>query len=76
MGHSPAPFDCTWAFVLNEEPDGTTRLVSRERYEYLRWWPAFVVEPTSLISFVMSRKMLRGIAERAERSVPVHAGRS
>ena len=65
----PSPFDFTWAFVLNEEPDGTTRLVSRERYEYLRWWSAFVVEPASLISFVMTRKMLRGIAERAERSV-------
>ncbi len=69
MGRSPAPFDFTWAFVLNEEPDGTTRLVSRERYEYLRWWSAFLVEPVSLVSFVMSRKMLRGIAERAERTV-------
>lgn len=74
MGRTPAPFDFTWAFVLNEEWDGTTRLVSRERYEYLRWWSAFVVEPTSVISFVMSRKMLRGIAERAERSV--HAARA
>jgi hypothetical protein len=73
IGLSPAPFDCTWAFVLNEEPDGTTRLVSRERYEYLRWWSALVVEPTSLISFVMSRKMLRGIAERAERAAASHA---
>jgi hypothetical protein len=66
LGRTPAPFDSTWAFVLREQPDGTTRLVSRERYEYLRWWAALVVEPTSLISFVMSRKMLHGIAERAE----------
>jgi hypothetical protein len=73
MGRTPAPFDFTWAFVLNEEPDGTTRLVSRERYEYLRWWSAFVVEPASVISFVMTRKMLHGIAERAERSVHAHA---
>jgi hypothetical protein len=76
MGRSPAPFDVTWAFVLREEPDGTTRLLSRERYEYLRWWSGFVVEPVSLISFVMSRKMLRGIAERAEHAVPARAGRS
>ena len=56
--------------MLREQPDGTTRLVSRERYEYLRWWAALVVEPISLISLVMSRKMLHGIAERAELTVP------
>jgi hypothetical protein len=70
LGRTPTPFDSTWAFVLREQPDGTTRLVSRERYEYLRWWAALVVEPTSLISFVMSRKMLHGIAERAELTAP------
>jgi hypothetical protein len=66
MGSVAAPFDCTWAFVLREEPDRTTRLVSRERYRNLRWWAGLIVAPTSVISFVMSRKMLRGIAERAE----------
>jgi hypothetical protein len=70
LGRTPAPFDSTWAFVLREQPDGTTRLVSRERYEYLRWWAALVVEPTSLISFVMSRKMLHRISERAELTAP------
>jgi hypothetical protein len=68
LGRTPSPFDSTWAFVLREQPDGTTRLVSRERYEYLRWWAALVVEPTSVISFVMSRRMLHGIAERAARA--------
>ena len=67
MGPVTAPFDSTWAFVLCPQPDGTTRLVSRERYEYLQWWAPLIVEPTSVISFVMSRKMLRGIAQRAER---------
>jgi hypothetical protein len=66
MGSVAAPFDSTWAFVLREEPDRTTRLVSRERYRNLRWWAGLIVAPTSVISFVMSRKMLRGIAERAE----------
>jgi hypothetical protein len=61
------PFDSTWAFVLCEQPDGTTRLLSRERYGYRRWWAPFVVEPTRAISFVMSRKMLLGIRNRAER---------
>jgi hypothetical protein len=69
------PFDSTWAFVLCEQPDGTTRLLSRERYGYRRWWAPFVVEPTQAISFVMSRKMLLGIRKRAERDslLPAHA---
>jgi hypothetical protein len=66
------PFESTWAFILCEQPDGTTRLISRERYGYSRWWAPFVVEPTQAASFVMSRKMLLGIRERAER-VPVSA---
>ena len=67
------PFDSTWAFVLGEQPDGTTRLLSRERYGYRRWWAPFVVEPTQAISFVMSRKMLLGIRDRAERDSPFPA---
>jgi hypothetical protein len=62
------PFDSTWAFILCEQRDGTTRLLSRERYSYRRWWAPFVVEPTQAVSFVMSRKMLLGIRDRAERS--------
>jgi hypothetical protein len=62
------PFDSTWAFILHVQPDGTTRLLSRERYGYKRWWASFVVEPTQAISFVMSRKMLLGIRDRAEGS--------
>jgi hypothetical protein len=73
LATGPAPFDMTWSFTLREEPDGTTRLISRERYEYLRWWAPLVVVPASAVSFVMSRRMLRGIAERAQitaRAVP------
>jgi hypothetical protein len=70
MGSVVTPFDCTWAFVLRDETGGTTRLVSRERYSYLRWWAGCVVLPTSVISFVMSRKMLRGIADRTEHATP------
>jgi hypothetical protein len=61
------PFESTWAFILSEQSDGTTRLISRERYGYKRWWAPFVVEPTQAASFVMSRKMLIGIRDRAER---------
>ena len=42
------------------------RLVVRERYGYSRRWAPLLVEPVELISFAMSRRMLRGIKERAE----------
>jgi hypothetical protein len=69
MGEKASPYDSTWAFVLRDGSGGTTRLVVRERYGYSRWWARFIVEPTELISFVMSRRMLRGIRDRAERAV-------
>jgi hypothetical protein len=71
MGTVPPPYDFTWAFVLREQPDGTTRLLVRERYAYKQWWARFLVEPVAVVSFVMSQRMLRGIRDRAER-----AGRS
>jgi hypothetical protein len=76
LGDAPeAPFDFTWAFIL-EEPDpadGTTRLLVRERWAYKRWWARFMVEPVELGSFAMSQKMLRGIRERVETEAPAQA---
>ena len=66
MGKAAPPYDFTWAFVLNDEPDGTTRLLVRERYAYTRPWARLLVEPAAAISFIMSQKMLRGIRDRAE----------
>jgi hypothetical protein len=66
MGRTPPPYDFTWAFVSQERPDGTTRLLVRERYRYTRWWAALLIEPVALLSFMMSQKMLRGIRDRAE----------
>ena len=66
IGKTPPPYDFTWAFVVREQPVGTTRLLVRERYGYTRRWASLVVEPASAISFVMTRKMLRGIRDRAE----------
>jgi hypothetical protein len=71
MGTVPPPYDFTWAFVLNEQPDGTTGLLVRERYAYTQRWARFLVEPVAVVSFVMSQRMLRGIRDRAQR-----AGRS
>jgi hypothetical protein len=66
--NAPPPYDFTWAFVLRDRPDETTRLLVRERYAYTRWWSALLVEPVQVVSFVMSQKMLRGIRDRAERA--------
>jgi hypothetical protein len=68
MGKRAAPYDFTWAFTLHEGLDRTTRLLVRERYVYTRAWARLIVEPTELLSFVMSQKMLRGIRDRAERT--------
>ena len=68
MGKRAAPYDFTWAFTLRQEPGGSTRLLVRERYVYTRAWARLIVEPTQLLSFVMSQKMLRGIRDRAERT--------
>jgi len=68
MGSTPPPYDFTWAFVLGEQPDGTTRLLVRERYGYTSWWAPLLVEPVQVVSFVMTQKMLRGIRDRAERT--------
>ena len=87
MGKIDPPYDFTWAFVLLPQPDGTTRLVARERYEYTRRWAALIVQPAQLVSSFMSPKMLRGIKIRAEhaqaptalngsaRKPPLQAGR-
>jgi hypothetical protein len=66
IGNIEPPYDSTWAFVLRDGPNKTTRLLVRERYAYKRRWARLIVEPTEVLSFVMSKKMLRGIQERAE----------
>jgi hypothetical protein len=66
LGNTEPPYDFTWAFALAAEPDGTSRLLVRERYRYTRGWAPLLVEPVQLISFLMTRRMLRGIRDRAE----------
>jgi hypothetical protein len=66
MGPVAPPYDFTWAFIARAQDDGSTRLVVRERYEYTRWWSSLLVEPVQLVSFIMSRRMLRGIKQRAQ----------
>ena len=55
-----------WSFVL-EEHDGTTRLISRNRFRLPRLRDRVGMIPMEPGSLVMERKMLRGIKRRAER---------
>jgi hypothetical protein len=55
-----------WTFVL-EEHDGTTRLISRNRFRLPTLAARVGMLPMEPGSLVMERKMLRGIRERAER---------
>ena len=67
-GTTVAPYDFTWTFDLSPVSATTTRLVVRERYAYTRWWARFMVEPLTVVSFLMSHRMLRGIRDRAEQA--------
>jgi hypothetical protein len=69
MGPIPPPYDFSWAFVVREGANRSTRLVVRERYRYTRRWSALLVEPVQVISFVMSERMLRGIRLRSQRAI-------
>jgi hypothetical protein len=68
MGAVPPPYDFSWAFVVRGSLEGPARLLVRERYAYARWWAGLLVEPVAVISLVMSRRMLHGLKERAERA--------
>lgn len=65
-GQAPPPFDFSWAFTLTEVGPDRSRLVVRERYQYLARGAMLMVEPASMVSFLMSARMLRGIRDRAE----------
>jgi hypothetical protein len=57
----------TWAFLLEEQPVGTTRLLVRGRNGYPPNFANHVLwHITEAITFVMERKMLQGIKARAE----------
>jgi hypothetical protein len=55
-----------WSFVLDEQ-EGTTRLISRNRFRLPRLRDRVGMVPMEPGSLVMERKMLRGIKQRAER---------
>jgi hypothetical protein len=61
----PAGWEFLWTFALREQ-DGRTRVLLRERAAFRRRLMAWLMKPVGEISFVMSRRTLLGIRERAE----------
>jgi len=55
-----------WTFALQPRGDGRTRLLVRERVAFGRRWFGLLMAPVGLVSFVMTRRMLRGIKARVE----------
>ena len=55
-----------WTFVIEETQDGSTRLISRNRFRLPRLKDRIGMIPMEPASLVMERKMLRGIKQRAE----------
>ncbi len=67
--------DCNWAWTFVLEPhNGSTRLISRNRFRLPTLAARVGMVPTEPASLVMERKMLRGIKQRAERLAAQAAG--
>jgi len=56
-----------WTFVVEAQSDGTTRLISRNRFRLPRLKDKIGMIPMEPASLVMERKMLQGIKQRAEK---------
>lgn len=67
-GSPDEPCTSTWQFVIHPQPDGSTRLILRNRISDQESWQNTTFGRLFMIpTFVMERKMLLGIKERAER---------
>ena len=78
----PAEFRGTWAFVLEPTDDGRTRLIERLRFRFDGPQPAgaeLAMEAMGFGLFLMMRRQMLGIRDRAERIAAVEdagAGRT
>jgi hypothetical protein len=71
------PGDTTWAWLLEQNADGTTRLVTRVRSQY-RWLSPSIIF-SLLLEFAdiwMMRKMLLNLRDRAEAASRAGSGPS
>ncbi|MGJ7440475.1 SRPBCC family protein [Aquipuribacter sp. MA13-6] len=55
-----------WTFAVRPAPGGRARLLVRERAGFGSRLTALLMSPVGFVSFVMTRRMLRGIQDRAE----------
>lgn len=62
-----------WTFAVRPGPQGTTRLLVRERAGFGSRVTRLALAPLGLVSFVMTRATLRGIKARAEGRVAAAA---
>jgi hypothetical protein len=61
-----------WSFILQQHDDGTTRLISRNRFRLPRLSDKVGMIPMEPGSLLMERKMLLGIKQRAEKLAAEH----
>lgn len=61
--HEAASWQHTWAFVLEPQADGSSRLIVRSRTQTAQAWQTLI----EFGEFIMERGMMLGIKERAER---------
>lgn len=62
----PGGWEYSWAFVLVDRGDGSTRLLVRERVAVGSATVRRLMAPVGWVSFVMTRRMMLGIKARAE----------
>jgi hypothetical protein len=68
-----AAIDWSWQFALDELPAHRTRFLFRSRLRLQpRWVEAFYLAVIVPADFVMSRQMLHGVKQRAERTTSDH----
>ena len=65
-----ARWEFVWTFALREGPNGTTRLLVRERTGYGSRITQLAMAPVGLVSFVMTRRMMLGLKARVEAASP------
>jgi hypothetical protein len=63
-----------WTFALRADDPGRTRLIVRERVAFGSRLTRWLMAPTSVVSFVMTRRMMLGIKERAEAQLTRRGG--
>jgi hypothetical protein len=72
--HEGLGWEFQWTFALQPAGDGRTRLLVRERVAFGRRLAGALMGPVGLVSFVMTRRMLLGIKERAEATIEAPEG--